>query len=520
MAPRLPVLLCALACTALRAVAQSVARSQAAASARADSTTFGVCLVSSNADAGAGSLRAALADPSCTSIVIAAGTTIVLQSQLEITHSAVISCNAAADSAPLDLWNSIGGGGGQVLPKCIIDGAGATRLMYAEVTSPGLRLTLKGLELRNGAALIASGLDDSAGAIYFRPPGGVLTIEACSFLNNKALFLGGAIRTKNTGDLSVPGITLIIRDSVFEKNTAQFGGAASVGTRATVEVERSVFTRNSVQAAADFSSGGALSCYGTMLTVKDTSFESNFAGNAGGALDVFSTCPGDFGPGDTFQQVATATLSNAVLTRNQAGVNPSPVSDVFGGAISSEGCTFATPVDGTPLPRTSVRLSDSRFDANAALGTDGFGGAYASAYGVSTLVVASEFSADADSCSKDGAFYINLFSSEANGCTDTLSVQAEVAPPCDAWMPLSLIHKEAGSQEAGTRQTCVSLQPAKDSAFCCAPSVAAPALVCPVAPPVPSDLTCAVAEPREANNAAKNDIMARMIAAKTGSAMD
>jgi hypothetical protein len=83
MAPRLATLLCALAC-ASRAMAQSAARGASSASstrapvllsaARADAAKSGVCQVSSGADAGPGSLRAALADPSCTSIVIAPGT--------------------------------------------------------------------------------------------------------------------------------------------------------------------------------------------------------------------------------------------------------------------------------------------------------------------------------------------------------------------------------------------------------------------------------------------------------------
>jgi hypothetical protein len=218
--------------------------------------------------------------------------------------------------------------------------------------------------------------------------------------------------------------------------------------------------------------------------------------------------------------VATATVSNAVLTRNQAGVDASAGIPVFGGAVSAEGCSFATPVAGTALPRTSLRLSDSRFDANAALGAEAFGGALATSYGVSTLVVASAFAADSDSCSKDGAIYINLFSSEDNGCTDTLSVQAELAPPCDAWAALGLIHEEAGSAAGNTRTTCVPLQPSKESAFCCAPSAAAPALVCPLAPTVPTELTCAVPETREAAAAVAGAVMARMVAAKTGSAID
>ena len=187
------------------------------------------------------------------------------------------------------------------------------------------------------------------------------------------------------------------------------------------------------------------------------------------------------------------------MTHNQAGINIPAGTEVDGGAIDASGCTYATPLAGTPLPRTQLRISDTSFTANAALGPDAFGGAIGTGLGVSTLLTADSFTANSDSCSKDGALYINLFSSDDIGCTDTLSVQAELAPPCDAWAPLGVIHEEAGSTAADTRQTCVPLQPAKDAAFCCAPSAAAPALVCPLAPPLPTDVTCAVGGgPREA----------------------
>jgi hypothetical protein len=127
--------------------------------------------------------------------------------------------------------------------------------------------------------------------------------------------------------------------------------------------------------------------------------------------------------------------------------------------------------------------------------------------------------ADRDACSPNGALYINAFSSEGNGCSDTLSVQAEVTPACDAWTPLGLVHEEAGSLADDTRQPCVPLEPSKTGAFCCAPSLAAPALVCPLAPDVPTDLTCAGTTPRQASATAKADVMTRMLTMKMGDAM-
>ena len=536
MAPhRLSALLCALVCSAAGALAQPAAREASTATAsraaelvptaRADAAASGgICRVSSSTDSGAGSLRAALADPGCTSVLIAAGTTIVLESQLDIVTSVVISCDVGA--APFDLWSSIGGGGASTPLKCVLDGARRTRIMYAETTSPGLHLTLKGLTLRNGAALEAAGLGDSAGAIYFRPPGGVLTIEGCTFVDNEALFLGGAIRTKNTADVSLAGITLTIRDSTFERNTAGFGGAVSTGTRTTFQLERTSFLRNSAVSSEynnGFSGGGAVSSGGTQLRAAGVTFDGNAAGDNGGALDVVSSCPFDFGPTETFQQEATAEVAASLLARNRVGA--AGAGDVvFGGAVSAEGCTYATPAGATPLPRTMLRLSDASFSANAALGTEAYGGAVATAYGVSTLLAASAFDADADACSPRGALYLNVFSSEGTTCADTLSVQAQAAPACDAWAPLGVAHGEAGSAADGTRQTCVPLAPAKQGAFCCAPSLEAPALVCPLAPAVPADATCAATAPRQgAAEASLNkaaDAALRLFAARKGSAME
>jgi predicted outer membrane repeat protein len=262
--------------------------------------------------------------------------------------------------------------------------------MYVEVTSPDLRLTLRGLVLRNGAALVNLDLGDTAGAIYFRPPGGVLTVEACAFESNRALFLGGAIRTKNTADLPLAIITLIVRDSTFDQNSAAFGGAISTGTRTTFTVERSVFTRNLAVANADtggFSSGGAISSGGTQLRMSGTTLDANVAGLGSGALDLFSTCPFDFGPDEPFQQTTTAEISASVFKANSAGADASADLIGLGGAVGVFGCNYAEPAQGVAVPRTMLRLSESAFEANVAVGADSYGGAVATGYGVSTLVL-------------------------------------------------------------------------------------------------------------------------------------
>ena len=92
----------------------------------------------------------------------------MLQSELDVTSNVTISCGAAVLAAtPIssDLWSSIsgggggGGGGGGAAPKCVLDGAGVTRIILVGSTPIGLRLTLRGLTFRNGTSLGVTGLN-------------------------------------------------------------------------------------------------------------------------------------------------------------------------------------------------------------------------------------------------------------------------------------------------------------------------------------------------------------------------
>jgi len=324
-------------------------------------------------------------------------------------------------------------------------------------------------------------------------------------MNNRADAVGGAIRVRPIATQLGEGITFVLRDSQFNVNTAGFlGGAIAVGLRSNNEMSGSVFISNSVtEAATEFTSGGAVSIFGAQAVSKNNKFERNVAGTAGGAVDIFALCPGDFFDAPEEQQAARVELVNNVLLRNQVGFNAAPVDVVFGGGVDISGCTYATPLADTPLPRSSLIIGESSFTENAAVSESAFGGAVGSAWGSDILVVASSFRNNADTCSADGAFYLNVFSSDGTGCSDTLAVQAEGLPTCDAWTPLGLVHTEAGSLADGTEQTCVPLQPAKGAAFCCAPSVEAPAVVCPIAPVLATQPTCPHGtQPREQAKAA------------------
>ena len=181
-----------------------------------------------------------------------------------------------------------------------IDGNGATRLFA--VTSG--TLTLKNLNLINGYA-DESTLD--AGAIL--ASGGNLDIQGCTFKDNKAYRLAGAIRV-------VANSYLKVTDSTFESceaigNQAGQGGAIQVANTATgLEVENCKFINcnttnyggaidtalaNSIINKCTFISnsvsslwGGALSLRGADCVVSNSVFKENTAANGGSAIFILN----------------------------------------------------------------------------------------------------------------------------------------------------------------------------------------------------------------------------------------
>ena len=196
-----------------------------------------------------------------------------------------------------------------------IDGSGIARLFA--VTSG--TLTLKNLNLING---YASNTTLDAGAILAQ--GGNLDIQGCTFKDNKAYRVGGAIRV-------AAGSSLKVTDSTFESceaigNQAGQGGAFTVGSAATgLEVRNCTFIdcnttnfggaidtalANSIINNCTFISnrvgtyGGAVAVRGANTIVEDSVFKGNSAENGGGsALVVYDV---------------DATITNCIFDSNIA----------------------------------------------------------------------------------------------------------------------------------------------------------------------------------------------------------
>jgi hypothetical protein len=175
-------------------------------------------------------------------------------------------------------------------------------------------------------------------------------------------------------------------------------------------------------------------------------------------------------PPDVSPVAARVSLSHCALSRNAAQ---------YGGAVFAQGCS-TEPLAADRL-RADVALTASSFAANTATGPDGLGGVLASALGTDTAVAACVFAHNSDSCdAAQGSFYINTFSDAAAqpplappGCSDTLSVNAELAPPCEQWSK-GLVHETTGGGGGVPPALCVPLAPNAAGPFCCAPSAQAP----------------------------------------------
>ncbi|MFA7486930.1 MAG: choice-of-anchor Q domain-containing protein, partial [Lysobacteraceae bacterium] len=164
----------------------------------------------------------------------------------------------------------------------IIDGAGAHRPFYA-LFQDNLRFTVRQLTLRNGST------DGEGGAIYLGANNGSLTIEDAEFVNNRAYWEGGAIRSA--------GAAVTVRNSLFQGNTVvdAYGSGISVHD-ALLKVSNSSFTghgldsvffvQNSTTWLVNVTATGNDSIVAAVLTSGGTLYLSNclLVGNAAADL--------------------------------------------------------------------------------------------------------------------------------------------------------------------------------------------------------------------------------------------
>ena len=253
-------------------VTLSVTDSQGAVSTFAINVVVSTAgVVTTNANSGAGSLRAVVAAVPVGATVTFAPTVtgaITLTSSIAVPRSIIIQGPGAGTLA--------------------IDGGGRVQLLY--VTAP---LTVSGLTFSGGYS------GSYGGAIQVPGASAPLTISDCAFTNNLADMIGGAIYVSSN---------LTIARSTFTSNRSANGGAL-VPTGASNTITGCTFRSN---AATQFY-GGAVYAYGAARTAIDgCAFLSNSSANFGGAVTLGSVA-------------GTMSITNSTFAGNSAPTNGSAV---------------------------------------------------------------------------------------------------------------------------------------------------------------------------------------------------
>jgi len=289
--------------------------------------------VSTTADSGAGSLRAAIAAAN-------PGDTISFAPSL----TGTITLTSGAITLAQNI--TISGPGASTIS---VSGNNASAIF---IVNSGASATVSGLTLTNGAGAVCAGNSPEVcgGAIQNE---GVLTVTSATFTNNVASPAstgeGGAIYNDF-------GATLSVTNSIFSGNEAALGGAvASESPNATIA--SSTFTSNTAQGTqtVPFGIGGAVYSDDDM-TITGSTFTSNVSTNGGsvnlGGAIVEDNCTN-----------TGLTLTASTLKTNQAGVPANGDARGDGGAVYDDsGCT--------------LQLTSDTFTGNVASATsDSYGGA-------------------------------------------------------------------------------------------------------------------------------------------------
>ena len=308
-------------------------------------------VVTTNADAGAGSLRAAItcansdADASTISFNIAGAgdKTIALASTLPTLANTLTIINGQPTTLTVSGGNAV--------------------LIFR--TAPGANVTLKNLILSGGKATGSTQDAQRGGAIF--NDNALLSVIDCNLSGNRADSQGGAIYA--LGSTGTAGVTLLRCTLSDNRVSGGAGGAIFTGSSGSgtvnLELTRCLFQSNSA------STGGALFNGGGSALITESSLLANSAAG-GGAItnDAFST--------STTVQLVRSTLAQntafgngaAIQNRNDNGgetasllVSNSTFSDNAVGNNSGQGGAIFNAAYFGPA---QVTISDSTFARNSA----------------------------------------------------------------------------------------------------------------------------------------------------------
>jgi predicted outer membrane repeat protein len=287
--------------------------------------------VTSNADSGAGTLRAALED----------------QQDYD-----VITMDNALTGQTITLTSSLNSN-----KSLTINGNGVT-LTQSGITSPCLNIS-SATEVIIRRVHFRDGLGDSyGGAIYNR---GKLTVESCIFSGNQSYHGGSAVYTD--GDLTILGCTF------YNNNSVTQGGGALWNNNTTIRLAGNIFYGNTAPSYGNI-------VYGNLVTSLGYNVSDMASGNdsATGSGYTFTT-------GDT--QVNTLPISpvtfkpsagSAVLGKVNASAIPGyPTVDFYGAVIpASSAAAGAVQTTGSGFTFTLTTQGSGTVSGAPSPGADGF----------------------------------------------------------------------------------------------------------------------------------------------------
>jgi hypothetical protein len=266
-----------------------------------DRLTPSTVMVTSGADSGSGTLRAALASSAFSGEIIDFAANV---RTIDLTSAGLtISTNVT-------IQNDLGTG------PVTIDGGGQFTVF---TVSGGMTASLSGLVITNGTGTDGGGINNH----------GTLTVSKCTVSSNSATDGGGIFSDGNK---------LTVNDSTFSGNTATDGGAILNDTMTMVS--DSTFSGNT---ATD--GGGILS--DASIEVGDSTFSGNTATDGGAILNDAPTltvndctisgnrATGGPGSGGGIENDGGATLNGTIVAGNFNGASPSTTADDLDGTFNS-----------------------------------------------------------------------------------------------------------------------------------------------------------------------------------------
>jgi hypothetical protein len=243
------------------------------------------CTVTSTGDAGAGSLRVAIADPACSTITFG------------LTLPATITLTSA--QLTIDRNVSIEGPGADKLTVARSVAAG-TPSFTIFVVQVGVTSAISGITVSHGNASVGGGIYND----------GVLTLSRIAVTENTAVFVGGVANSR-TGNMT-------ITHSLIANNTAaaNSGGVENKGVL--------ILANSTVSGNTSGNNGGGVNEEGSGSTlITHSTITGNSAAQSGGGIRAAGTSFGPNGIGSTL------TIRNSVIAGNTAALYPDMSSATF-----------------------------------------------------------------------------------------------------------------------------------------------------------------------------------------------